>query len=113
MHVGAAACNKEDVARLSVCEGRVDAVGKFWTAPVRALALGSCTVWICFRAVGGVKTASVLCSFSRQTDGAQGDPTGQQPPPRDRGHIKSWRGHTATADPAECEQWKEFGQQKT
>jgi len=43
MHVGAAARNKEDVAGLSVCEGRVDAVGKLWTAPVRALALGSCT----------------------------------------------------------------------
>lgn len=113
MHVGAAACNKGEVAGPSVCVDMVDAVGTIWTAPVRALALGSCTLRICFRAARDVKIAHVLCSYSRQKDEAQRDPTGQQPPPRDKGHTKVSRGHTAAADPTECEQWKEFGQQKT
>lgn len=112
MHIGAAACNKRDVAGPSVCEDRVDTVDTIWTAPVRALALGSCTVRICFRAVGGVKTAHVLDLYSWQIDGAQRDSTGQQPSPRDKGHTKASRGHTVAADPAECEQWKDFGQQK-
>ncbi len=76
MHVGAAACNKGDVAGPSICGSRVDAVGNILTAPVRALALGSCAARIGFRGVGGVKTGSVWYSFPRQTDWAQRKLTG-------------------------------------
>lgn len=62
MHFGFAVCDEEDDAGPSVCEDRVDAVGDVWTVPVRALALGSCRVRICFRAFGGFKVACVSYS---------------------------------------------------
>lgn len=108
MHVGFAACDEGDDAGSSVCEDRVDAVGDVWTTPVRALALGSCRVRICFRAFGGIKVARVsyLYSYSDlwQADGAQCDPTEQQPPPGNKGHAIASRGHAAAADPTKWEQ---------